>query len=64
MALNFGFFQSGEIASIRLSNRDAVRIGSTEFVMHIHPGTDTCSDCEPGVIHAQTLNQATTNQGN
>ncbi|XP_067931816.1 angiogenic factor with G patch and FHA domains 1-like isoform X3 [Watersipora subatra] len=40
----------GESATIRLSNRDRLTVGSTKLLLHIHPGTDTCTDCEPGVI--------------
>lgn len=29
-----------------------VRIGSTQMICHIHPGSETCYKCEPGVIIA------------
>ncbi|EDV26557.1 uncharacterized protein TRIADDRAFT_16335, partial [Trichoplax adhaerens] len=33
-----------------LQHGDYIKIGSTSFLLHIHPGYDTCDDCEPGQI--------------
>lgn len=48
------------IASVRtvseaqlLSHKDVLQIGSTSFTVHIHPGTETCDDCEPGLVQAK-----------
>ncbi|CAH1796253.1 unnamed protein product [Owenia fusiformis] len=41
-----------------LSHRDELKIGGSTFLLHIHPGTETCDECEPGQIQAaQKLEQ-------
>ena len=27
-----------------------IKIGSTELICHVHPGIETCLECEPGVV--------------
>lgn len=41
-----------------LSNQDVLRIGDTTLTLHIHPGKDTCDDCEPGLVQAKLLANA------
>ncbi|XP_064651941.1 angiogenic factor with G patch and FHA domains 1-like isoform X1 [Lineus longissimus] len=36
-----------------LFHGDELRVGSTTLELHIHPGTDTCEGCEPGLVLAQ-----------
>ncbi|XP_067667160.1 angiogenic factor with G patch and FHA domains 1-like isoform X2 [Haliotis asinina] len=33
-----------------LSHGDALRVGNTILSLHIHPGSDTCDECEPGQV--------------
>ena len=40
---------------IALNHDDIVKLGETCLLCHIHPGTDTCDDCEPGVVMATAL---------
>ncbi|XP_038079431.1 uncharacterized protein LOC119746525 isoform X2 [Patiria miniata] len=44
-----------------LSHRDYITIGGTTLRLHIHPGDETCEECEPGQVQAliamQQLNQ-------
>ena len=32
---------------------DRLRLGETTLELHIHSGTDTCNDCEPGLVKAK-----------
>ncbi|OWA51572.1 putative Angiogenic factor with G patch and FHA domains 1 [Hypsibius exemplaris] len=36
-----------------LTHQDLISIGSTILIVHIHANTDTCDDCEPGVVLAR-----------
>ncbi|XP_050401397.2 angiogenic factor with G patch and FHA domains 1 isoform X2 [Patella vulgata] len=36
-----------------VNHGDIMKVGSTEFLLHIHPGNDTCLDCEPGEVKAR-----------
>ncbi|KAK6179858.1 hypothetical protein SNE40_012116 [Patella caerulea] len=36
-----------------VNHGDTMKVGSTEFLLHIHPGNDTCLDCEPGEVKAR-----------
>ncbi|XP_077989398.1 angiogenic factor with G patch and FHA domains 1-like [Glandiceps talaboti] len=42
-----------------LSHGDTVRIGTTVLRVHIHPGDETCNDCEPGIVQAALAKQET-----
>ncbi|XP_071964419.1 uncharacterized protein [Antedon mediterranea] len=35
-----------------LSHKDYLTIGGTMLRLHIHPGAETCDDCEPGQVQA------------
>ena len=37
----------------KLSHGEQLKIGSTIFLLHIHPGNETCDECEPGQVQAQ-----------
>ena len=37
----------------KLSHGEQLKIGSTIFLLHIHPGIETCDECEPGQVQAQ-----------
>ncbi|CAB4013319.1 angiogenic factor with G patch and FHA domains 1 isoform X2, partial [Paramuricea clavata] len=37
----------------KLSHGEQLKIGSTTFLLHIHPGSETCDECEPGQVQAQ-----------
>ncbi|ESP05549.1 hypothetical protein LOTGIDRAFT_102757, partial [Lottia gigantea] len=42
-----------------ITHGDVLKLGTTELLLHIHPGTDTCTDCEPGEVKARVkLEQA------
>lgn len=30
-----------------------ITLGSTDLLCHIHPGRETCEECEPGVVAAR-----------
>ena len=32
---------------------DIVTVGGTTLCLHIHGGTETCDDCEPGLVQAK-----------
>lgn len=36
-----------------LTHGDRLTVGGTTLLLHIHPGNDTCYDCEPGLVQAQ-----------
>ncbi|GFS17530.1 angiogenic factor with G patch and FHA domains 1 [Elysia marginata] len=36
-----------------LSHGDILEVGNTCLLLHIHPGHDTCEDCEPGQVQAK-----------
>ncbi|KAK3606036.1 hypothetical protein CHS0354_025079 [Potamilus streckersoni] len=39
---------------VAISHGDQIQFGDgTKLLCHIHPGTDTCDDCEPGQVRAQ-----------
>ncbi|KAL8602200.1 hypothetical protein ACOMHN_022713 [Nucella lapillus] len=39
-------------AAVPLSHEDVLRVAGTHMLLHIHPGTNTCNDCEPGQVLA------------
>ncbi|XP_033108556.1 angiogenic factor with G patch and FHA domains 1-like isoform X1 [Anneissia japonica] len=41
-----------ESESHSLSHKDYLTIGGTVLRLHIHPGAETCDDCEPGQVQA------------
>ncbi|XP_022105636.1 uncharacterized protein LOC110987314 isoform X2 [Acanthaster planci] len=40
-----------------LSHRDYITIGGTTLRLHIHPGDETCEECEPGQVQALIAQQ-------
>ncbi|KAL8602201.1 hypothetical protein ACOMHN_022714 [Nucella lapillus] len=46
-------------AAVPLSHEDVLRVAGTHMLLHIHPGTDTCNDCEPGQVLASLRAQQT-----
>ncbi|XP_074651280.1 angiogenic factor with G patch and FHA domains 1-like [Tubulanus polymorphus] len=45
-----------------LSHGDVLKLGSTQFDVHIHPGTETCADCEPGQVMAKLKDMKDSNE--
>ncbi|XP_023223099.1 angiogenic factor with G patch and FHA domains 1-like [Centruroides sculpturatus] len=41
--------------SYPLKHGDNLRIGNCKLLLHIHEGTETCNDCEPGQVQAELL---------
>lgn len=41
-----------------ISHGTIVTLGSTNLLCHIHPGRETCEDCEPGVVAAKRAEEA------
>ncbi|KAL4228321.1 Angiogenic factor with G patch and FHA domains 1 [Mactra antiquata] len=41
----------------KINHGDTIQIGSTILLCHIHHGTDTCDQCEPGVVQASLKSQ-------
>lgn len=45
-------------AACAVSHGDVVRLGEdTRLLFHIHDGSDTCDDCEPGQVQAALSKQ-------
>ena len=42
--------ESGEV---EVGHRTVIQIGKTKLVCHLHPGRETCLDCEPGVVRQE-----------
>ncbi|KAJ8304150.1 hypothetical protein KUTeg_017733 [Tegillarca granosa] len=40
-----------------LGHGDTLQFGCTRLLLHIHMGTDTCDECEPGIIKANLESQ-------
>ncbi len=40
-----------------VSNLDTLKVGGTSLQLHIHPGTETCDQCEPGQVLAKIQQQ-------
>ncbi|XP_063431903.1 angiogenic factor with G patch and FHA domains 1-like [Mytilus trossulus] len=40
---------------VQLKHGDTLQLSCTRFDLHIHPGTETCDKCEPGVVVQKTL---------
>lgn len=40
-----------------LKHGDIVQFGCTRLLLHIHTGSDTCEECEPGLVQAQIQSQ-------
>lgn len=38
--------------SVPVNHGDIVQVGCTRFLLHIHSGSETCDDCEPGIVQA------------
>ena len=36
-----------------VSHGDVIKVGGTTLELHIHPGSETCDDCEPGQVRAK-----------
>lgn len=39
-------------ATVPVKHGDMVQVGCTRLLLHIHPGIETCQDCEPGIVQA------------
>ena len=39
-----------ESAPIEIGHGSLVKFGNTQVILHVHPGSETCLKCEPGVI--------------
>lgn len=39
-------------ASVPISHNDILQVAGTRMLLHIHPGLDTCDQCEPGQVLA------------
>ena len=47
------YFQPKAMSALcPLKHGDVVNVGSTTLSLHIHPGTETCEGCEPGLVQA------------
>ena len=46
---------------IELTHKDYIKIGETTLCFHVHPGYDTCTECEPGNIQALVAQSKTNN---
>ncbi|XP_065648288.1 angiogenic factor with G patch and FHA domains 1 isoform X1 [Hydra vulgaris] len=46
---------------VELTHKDYIKIGETTLCFHVHPGYDTCSECEPGNIQALVAQSKTNN---
>ena len=46
-----------------LTHGDNLTVGGTTLLLHIHPGNDTCDECEPGQVQAQKLVSDATGEG-
>ena len=57
----FSNFSQGD--SLALRHGDKICIADTEMSVHIHPGSDTCDDCEPGVAKALLAKAALEEEG-
>ena len=45
--------QAREVSEwFRLQHKDTLTVGGTALCLHIHSGTTTCAECEPGVVQA------------
>jgi hypothetical protein len=42
-----------ESEDVEISHLSELRLGSTRLTCHIHPGTETCFDCEPGLVQQE-----------
>jgi hypothetical protein len=40
-----------------LHHNDNLQIGATKLALHIHPGTETCDQCEPGQVLSAAKDQ-------
>ena len=38
--------------AIQLFHGDNIQLGGTVLVLHMHPGNETCDECEPGNVQA------------
>ena len=36
----------------KLVHGEQLKLGGTTFLLHIHPGNETCDECEPGQVQA------------
>ena len=42
-----------ESGDVEVGHRSVVQIGKTKLVCHLHPGRETCLDCEPGLVRRE-----------
>ncbi|XP_023330858.1 angiogenic factor with G patch and FHA domains 1 [Eurytemora carolleeae] len=38
---------------IQIGHGTCIQIGKTKLICHVHPGTETCLECEPGLVRAE-----------
>lgn len=46
-----------------LTHGEQLKLGTTTFVLHIHAGSETCDECEPGQVQAQLKAKETEDEG-
>ena len=42
-----------ESGDVEVGHRSVIQIGKTKLVCHLHPGRETCLDCEPGLVRQE-----------
>ena len=42
-----------ESDEVELGHKSLIQIGKTKLVCHLHPGRETCLDCEPGLVRKE-----------
>lgn len=51
-------FQTKTVSdAFTVNHGDLVTLGSSTLELHIHEGTNTCDDCEPGLVQAKLQEQ-------
>lgn len=35
---------------VEIGHKSELQVGTTALVCHVHPGRETCLECEPGVV--------------
>jgi len=46
-----------------INHGDVLQFGCTRLLLHIHPWTETCDECEPGQVQAHLQAQNQENKG-
>ena len=42
-----------ESEDVEIGHKSLIQIGKTKLVCHLHPGRETCLDCEPGLVREE-----------